>query len=280
MHTPLLPIALPRLSEADFLRFRRFLHDASGIDLGHNKLALVESRLAKRIGQLGLPGFGAYWRMICEPEHEQERQYVINALSTNETYFFREPEHFSWLATQARQAKPTARQPFRVWSAAGSSGEEAYTCAVVLADALGEHADFEVLATDINTQVLKEARRGIYARTRTTKVPPQLMQRYFLWGREEYHGMLMVAPEVARHVQFRPLNLTDCTHAPIGLFDVIFLRNVMIYFNADTKRQVLKNVCSKLKEDGTLLISHSESLSNLDTGLVAMRPSFYRKRLP
>lgn len=280
MNAALLPTPLHRLSEADFLRFRRFMHEASGVDLAHTKLAMVESRLAKRVNELGLQGFGAYWRMISAPENEQERQFVINALSTNETYFFREPDHFTWLSEHARQKKPTAKEPFRVWSAAGSSGEEAYTCAMVLADALGDHGDFEVVATDINTQVLREARRGIYARNRTTKTPPHLMQRYFLWGRDEYHGMLKVAPEIAHHVHFRTANLTDCAHAQIGLFDVIFLRNVMIYFNAATKQQVLQQVCRKLKDDGVLLISHSESLSSIDSNLVAIRPSFYRKRVP
>lgn len=273
--TPLQP-----LSEADFLRFRRFMLDISGVDLGPTKQAMVEARLAKHVSDLGLPTFSAYWDMICIPENERERQFVINALSTNETYFFREPEHFAWLSEYACQQKPTARQPFRVWSAASSSGEEAYTCAIVLADALGENGDFEVLATDINTQMLTDARRGIYARNRTIQTPPYLVQRYFLWGRDEYQGMLKVAPEIARHVHFRNLNLTNCSQAPIGLFHVIFLRNVMIYFNAVTKQQVLQQVCSKLHDDGILLLSHSESLFSVDSNLVAIRPSFYRKRMP
>lgn len=280
MNAPLRLTEFHRLSEAEFLRFRRFLFETSGIDLGSTKLPLVESRLAKRVNELGLQGFGAYWRMICAPENEAERQFVVNALSTNETYFFREAEHFTWLAEYARQTKPTPGNPLRIWSAAGSTGEEAYSCAIVLADVLGENGDFEVLATDINTEVIKEARRGIYARNRATKVPPHLMQRYFLWGRDEYRGMLKIAPEIAAHVHFRTLNLTNCADNRIGRFDVILLRNVMIYFNPMTKCQVLRDVCSKLSDDGMLLISHSESLSGIDHDLVAVRPSFYRKRTP
>lgn len=280
MNVSLQPATFHRLSEADFWRYRRFMHEASGIDLGHSKMAMVESRLAKRVGELGLQGFGAYWRMINAPENEGERQFVINALSTNETYFFREPEHFTWLGEYASQHKPSTHRPFRVWSAASSSGEEAYTCAIVLAVALGENGNFEVIASDINTEMVKNARRGIYASNRTSKVPPHLMQRYFLWGRDEYRGMLRVAPEIAQHVHFRTLNLTDCSHVHIGLFDVIFLRNVMIYFNAETKQQVLQEVCHKLDDNGLLLISHSESLSNTDTNMIAIRPSFYRKRMP
>ena len=254
------------------------MHEVSGIDLGPSKQAMIESRLAKRVNELGLKGFADYWRLISAPNSETERQYVINALSTNETYFFREPDHFSWLREYASQHQEKRRGIFRVWSAAGSSGEEAYTCAMVLADTLGENGNFEVLATDINTQVTREARRGIYARNRTTKVPPHFVQRYFLWGRDEYHGMLKVAPEIARHVHFRTLNLTECAHNSIGAFDVIFLRNVMIYFNAPTKQKVLTQVADKLNDEGVLLISHSESLSGIDCELQSFRPSFYRKR--
>ncbi len=269
--------ALPRLSTADFTRIQRFMHDVSGVDLSTNKQAMVESRLAKRVAELGLPGFAEYWSLVSAPQSEAERQYVINALSTNETFFFREPEHFHWLAEFARQRqRPTA--PFRVWSAAASTGEEAYSIAITLQEALGEQGHFEVLASDINTQVLEDARRAIYSRHRTQKVPPHLIQRYFIWGRDEYRGMLKVVPELCRHVSFRQLNLTDCASSPIGEFDVIFLRNVLIYFNPDTKLRVLDQLSKKLRSDGVLAISHSESLNNLQTGLCPFRPSLYRKR--
>lgn len=265
------------LTQADFLRIRRFMYEASGVDLQPSKQAMVEARLTKRVSQLGLRGFSEYWKLVSAPESEDERQHVINALSTNETYFFREPDHFSWLAEFAR-AHQTPGQPFRVWSAAASSGEEAYSAAIALTDALGEKGAFEILATDINTEVLKEARSAIYPRDEVRKLPANFIQRYFLWGRDEYRGMLMVAPEVSRRVRFQQLNLNQCERAAIGLFDVIFLRNVMIYFNPATKESLLAQIADKLKDHGVLAISHSETLTGLRTPLVPIRPSLYRKR--
>lgn len=265
------------LSQADFLRIRRFMFEASGVDLSPSKHAMVEARLAKRVNQLGLRGFSDYWKLVSAPESETERQCVINALSTNETYFFREPDHFSWLAEFAR-ANQTPGQTFRVWSAAASSGEEAYSAAISLTDALGEKAAFEILATDINTEVLKEARSAIYPRDEVRRLPPNFIQRYFLWGRDEYRGMLMVAPEVSRRVRFQQLNLNQCERSAIGLFDVIFLRNVMIYFNPSTKESLLSQISEKLKDHGVLVISHSETITGLNCPLVQIRPSLYRKR--
>lgn len=265
------------LTQADFLRIRRFMYEASGVDLAPSKQAMVEARLAKRVSQLGLRGFSEYWKLVSAPESEEERQRVINALSTNETYFFREPDHFSWLAEFAR-ATPTAGQPFRVWSAAASSGEEAYSAAISLTEALGDKGAFEILATDINTEVLKEARSAIYPRDEVRRLPPNFIQRYFLWGRDEYRGMLMVAPEVSRRVRFQQLNLNQCERNAIGLFDVIFLRNVMIYFNPATKERLLAQICDKLKDHGVLVISHAETITGLNCPLVPIRPSLYRKR--
>ncbi len=266
------------LTQADFLRIRRFMYEASGVDLAPSKQAMVEARLAKRVNQLGFSGFAEYWKMVSAPESEEERQRVINALSTNETYFFREPEHFAWLAEFAR-TRQTEGQPFRVWSAAASSGEEAYSAAISLTEALGDNSAFEILATDINTEVLKEARNAIYPRDEVRKLPPNFIQRYFLWGRDEYRGMLMVAPEISRRVRFQQLNLNQCERSAIGLFDVIFLRNVMIYFNPSTKESLLAQVCDKLKDDGVLVISHAETLTGLNNPLVPIRPSLYRKRV-
>lgn len=272
-----LPVPLHHLSEAEFLRIRRFMHEVSGVDLAPTKQAMVESRLARRVSELGLSGFSEYWQLVSAPPSDTERQYVINALSTNETFFFREPDHFTWLGEFAR-TYAQRDTPFRVWSAAASTGEEAYSIAMTLMESLGENGHFEILATDINTQVLKEAKQAIYPRSRIQKVPPHYVQRYFMWGRDEYRDMLRVVPEITRHVQFRKVNLTECDNVALGLFDVIFLRNVMIYFNPATKERLLEQITHKLNDDGVLAISHSESLSNLQCALQAIRPSLYRKK--
>ena len=266
------------ISEREFNLFRKFMLAASGVDLGPTKRALVQSRLSRRIAQLGLGSFGDYWNVVSGPQSSAERQFVINALSTNETYFFREMPHFQWLAERVQKHLQHSKRPFRVWSAACSSGEEAYTLAIVLKEACANRGEFEVLATDINTAVLREARRAVYPRARAQKVPVHLLHRYFMFGNEEYRDMLRVVPELTAHVRFEQYNLLGQSTAAIGEFDVVFLRNVMIYFNEDTKIGVLDTVSRHLRDDGQLVISHSETLNGLQTDLVAVSPSIYKRR--
>ena len=268
---------IPESTQREFEEFRKFMYERTGIDLGPNKRALVQSRLARRVGHLGLQSFASYWKRVCAPEGGAERQFVINALSTNETYFFREPDHFTWLANKARQHRAHSRQPFRVWSAACSSGEEAYSVAMVLCEELGAQSDFEVFASDVNTEVLRDARRAVYPEGRARQVPPVLFRRYFMWGREEYKGMLMVVPEVAQHVSFQQVNLLAQDNERIGVFDVIFLRNVMIYFDDNTKEQVVERISHCLREDGLLLIGHAETLNGIRHHLATVRASIYTR---
>ena len=266
------------ISTREFEQFRQFMLAASGVDLGPTKRALVQARLSRRVTQLGLKTFGDYWKLVSAHGAETERQFVVNALSTNETFFFREVSHFEWLAERVRQQIADGRRLFRVWSAACSSGEEAYTAAIVLKETCGKQCDFEVIATDINTQVLRDARRAVYPRGRAQKVPVHLLHRYFMYGRDEYSDMLRVVPEVTGHVRFSQFNLLGNERPSIGEFDVIFLRNVMIYFNDDTKAEVLENVGRHLRHDGVLIISHSETLNGIRTEFTALRPSLYTLR--
>lgn len=271
------------LSEADFQHFRRFIHDKAGIELNESKRAFVQSRLNKRVRNLGLASFSDYWRLVSQSEKlgpPQEAQRVINLLSTNETYFFREADHFDWLGQHARQHAETHSRSLKVWSAASSTGEEAYTIGMVLAETLGADAEFEILASDINTKVLKRARRGIYAAEQAGKVPPGLLHRYFLQGHDEYEGMLRIVPEIARHIRFEQINLLACPRHAIGPFDIIFLRNVLIYFNADTKAQILQHLVDKLRPGGYLLTGHSESLHQFQLPLTLVRPTYYRRHAP
>ena len=168
------------ISTREFEQFRQFMLAASGVDLGPTKRALVQARLSRRVTQLGLKTFSDYWKVVSAHGAETERQFVVNALSTNETFFFREVSHFEWLAERVRQQIADGRRLFRVWSAACSSGEEAYTAAIVLKETCGKQCDFEVVATDINTQVLRDARRAVYPRGRAQKVPVHLLHRYFM----------------------------------------------------------------------------------------------------
>ncbi|KUM05111.1 protein-glutamate O-methyltransferase CheR [Chromobacterium subtsugae] len=266
----------PVLSDEEFAFFRQFIFREAGIDLPPGKRSLVQSRLSKRIRHLGLASYSAYWQLLRSPSAHAERQRAINLLSTNETYFFREPQHFHWLEREAQHLRDIRPGMLRVWSAACSTGEEPYTIAMVLAEALGLSGNWKIYATDINTKVLAAAKRAVYPIERARRTPPHFWQKYFLRGHDEYEGMVKVAPELARRVDFANLNLLHCDKFHHGEFDIVFLRNVLIYFNETTKLSVLSNLCTRMKQGGHLLIGHSESLHKLALPLVQEEPSRYR----
>lgn len=266
------------INESEFANFRRFIFEMAGITMSESKMALVAGRLAKRLQHHGLQTYDAYYRMLRSGHHAGEAQLAVDLLTTNETYFFREARHFELLREAATQARAGlhAGAPFRVWSAACSSGEEAYSIAMVLADVLGE-APWEVVASDISTRMLARARSGHYPMERATHLPPDLLRRYCLKGIHEQTGTLLVDKALRRRVQFRQVNLNTDLPADLGTYDVVFLRNVMIYFNGDTKRQVVARVSTRIKPGGSFFIGHSESLHEISGALTAVMPSVYRK---
>lgn len=266
----------PVLSQKEFDLFQRFILATAGIDLAPCKRALVQSRLAKRLRALNLVSYYSYWERIHQPSEANERQIAINLLSTNETYFFRESQHFNWLKHHAQQLLVNRHQPLRIWSAACSTGEEAYSAAMVLAEQLGINERWRIYGTDINTRVIPFAQRAIYAAERAQHVPPHLWLRYFQRGHDEYAGKIRVRPELARKVSFSNLNLLTCSDFVERDFDVIFLRNVLIYFNEATKARVLSQLCDRLKPGGYLLVGHSEIIRQQDLPLEQEAPSRYR----
>jgi chemotaxis protein methyltransferase CheR len=266
------------ISQGEFARFQRFIFDIAGISMSDSKKALVSGRLAKRVQHFRLPSYDAYFRLLTDGAHQDEVQLAVDLLTTNETYFFREARHFELLREAARAARPDLRDgaPFRVWSAACSSGEEPYSIAMVLADVLGA-APWEVTASDISTRVLQRARAGHYPMERATHVPQDYLRRYCLKGIRELQGTLLVDRALRGRVHFRQVNLNTSLPGDLGMFDIVFLRNVMIYFNGDTKRQVVKRVLGRIKPDGHLFIGHSESLQEMSDMLRPVIPSVYRK---
>ena len=262
------------ISDTEFSRFQRFIYDAAGITMSPAKKALVCGRLSKRLQAHRLATFGDYFELLSSGRAADEVQTAVDLLTTNETYFFREPKHFELLRSLATAAAGQA-QPFRVWSAASSSGEECYSIAMVLADCLGE-ASWDVVGTDISRRVLQRARTGHYPLERARNIPPAYLKRYCLRGQGEQDGTLLVERRLRSRVNFAQVNLN--TELPrLGTFDVVFLRNVMIYFNGDTKRQVVARVLSLLKPGGHLLIGHSESLNDISTAVDQLAPSIYCK---
>lgn len=262
------------ISNAEFAQFQHFIFEAAGITLTSAKKALVTGRLGKRLAHHRLESFGEYFRLLKSGQQPQEVQMAVDLLTTNETYFFRESKHFDFLRQQALAAR-NRPQMFRVWSAASSSGEEAYSIAMVLTDCL-ESTPWEVLGTDISTRVLQGAARALYSMERARHIPANYLQRFCLKGRDEHEGSLLVNRQVRSRVRFRQVNL-NTTLPDLGPFDIIFLRNVMIYFNNETKRQVVSRVLCTLKPGGHFCVGHSESLNDVSQAVEAVAPSIYQK---
>ena len=263
------------LSDGEFGRFQKFILQAAGITLSASKKQLVSGRLAKRVAQHGCGSYGEYLDLIAGQASPGEAQIAIDLLTTNETYFFREPKHFELLRELAAAAR-ARRQPMRVWSAACSSGEEVYSIAMVLDDCLGPGA-WDVLGTDISTRVLERARAGHYPTERTRHIPPHYLKKYCLRGLGAQQGTLLVDRALRDRVRFAQVNLNDTLPPQLGPFDAVFLRNVMIYFSADTKRAVVGRVLAALKPGGHFCIGHSESLNDITTAVALVSPSVYRK---
>jgi chemotaxis protein methyltransferase CheR len=264
----------PLITDQEFGQFQRFIFDAAGITLSSSKKALVSGRLAKRLAYYKLDSYSAYFQLLGSRQKPEEVQTAIDLLTTNETYFFREPAHFDFLRARALEAVGRG-QPFRVWSAASSTGEEAYSIAMVLADSLGS-TQWEVFGSDISSSVLIGARSGHYSMQRTDNIPSAYLSRFCLKGSGTHQGTLLIDRTLRSKVRFSQVNLND-TLPEIGLFDVIFLRNVMIYFSDDTKRDVVARVLLKLKPGGHFCIGHSESLNDITTAVETLSPSIYRK---
>ena len=271
----LLPSQVAPITEREFSLFQRFILDAAGIFLAPGKMALVSGRLAKRLAHFKLASYGDYFQLMQNGRAPGEAQIAIDLLTTNETYFFRESKHFTLLRSLAQHAGGPAR-PFRVWSAACATGEEAYSVAMVLDDVLGPHG-WEVLGSDISARVLVAARSGHYLRERSAHIPPAYLQRYCLRGFDDQQGTMLVERRLRQRVQFQQVNLNAPALPDLGLFDVIFLRNVLIYFQPHTKAEVVARLAAALRPGGYLLTGHSESLHGLQGELRAQAPSVYRK---
>lgn len=265
---------LPVLNDSEFQQFRSWLYTTAGINLTPSKKALVAGRLSRRLKHYRLGSYGDYFQLISQKSENVELQVALDLLTTNETHFFREPRHFEFMLQQVLPPVPRTR-PFRVWCAASSSGEEPYSIAMTLAEGLPE-TPWEVLASDISISVLEKARAGHYPIARAEDIPKPLLSRYCLKGIGAQQGTFLIDPELSSRVKFMQINL-NVELPGIGEFDMIFLRNVMIYFDLETKRKVVARMLPLLKPQGYFIVSHSESLNGITEGLKVVTPSIYRK---
>ncbi|MEE4383607.1 MAG: protein-glutamate O-methyltransferase CheR [Pseudomonadales bacterium] len=265
-------LAAPVLEGPEFERIRVLVHEATGIHLGETKQSMVAGRLGKRLKHLGLRDYGAYLSVITDDA--AERQTALDLLTTNETYFFREPRHYDFVRETVLPAHPRS-EPFRAWSAASSSGEEAYSLAMLLADRL-EGGDWRILGSDISTQILEAARRAQYPMSRAERIPREYLKRFCLRGTGPHEGTFLVDRPLRARIEFRQVNL-NASLPSLGPFDLILLRNVLIYFQMEKKREVVRRVVERLKPGGWFMVGHSESLHGVAEGLETVAPSIYRK---
>ncbi|MCG6656207.1 protein-glutamate O-methyltransferase CheR [Halomonas campisalis] len=246
------------LTDEDFRQIRQLIYQRAGIVLAEHKREMVYSRLAKRLRHHGLTRFSDYLARLARQPEAREWEAFTNALTTNLTAFFREAHHFPLLAAHVRER----REPVRIWSAAASTGEEPYSIAMTLLEALGSRAtNAKVVATDIDTEALERARAGIYPVEQVHKLDQVRVKRFFHKGRGRHEGLARVRPEVASLVEFKALNLLAPSWPIQGPFDAIFCRNIMIYFDKETQAKILERFAPLLKPDGLLFAGHSENFS-------------------
>jgi chemotaxis protein methyltransferase CheR len=271
--------AVPKFKQTEvsakaYQAIRDFIYQEAGIDLGTAKQMLVSSRLNKRLRHHAFDSFDQYANLI-QNNNSIERQIAIDLLTTNETYFFREAEHFESLKTRVLKQHPKDRF-LRIWSAASSSGEEAYSIAMVLDDFFEERVQWEIFGSDISSRIIEKAKKGLYQAHRIDAMPKNFLHKYCLKGKGEFDGFLLVDKKLRDKTRFTEINLTRPL-PDIGLFDVIFLRNVLIYFDDQTKEKIIRSLSSKLRSQGILYIGHSESLKGMDLPLALIAPTTYQK---
>lgn len=244
-------------TDQDFQKIRKLIYDHAGISLSEAKKAMVYSRVARRLRATRLTRFDEYLQLL-ETHDETEWEAFVNVLTTNLTAFFREQYHFPLLADHLRQQK--YRRPLKLWCSAASTGEEPYSMAMTVVEALGSFTPpVQILATDLDTQVLQTAQAGIYEQERVEKLGPELVKRFFLKGTGSQQGLVRVRQELRDMISFQPLNLLEPNWAIAGPFDVIFCRNVMIYFDKETQRKILHKFVPVMHPEALLFAGHSEN---------------------
>jgi chemotaxis protein methyltransferase CheR len=278
---------VPTISRDEFELFRALIRKETGISLGDSKRALIVARMANRLRELQLPTYSEYYHHLTknDPSRDELRR-MINCITTNKTSFFREPHHFDFLREQVlpeiqRRVAGGAPRQIRIWSAACSTGEEAYSIAITLREALGysfSNWDIRILASDIDTDVLSAGHQGMYPQDAAESVPPELRRRMFLRGVGKWDGFLQVRPELRAMVAFRRINFVDSSWPIHARFDVIFCRNVLIYFDRTMQQLLVTRLVERLAPGGYLFSGHSENLVWLTDVVTQVRSTVYRAR--
>ncbi len=275
------------LSDSDFRRLSGLIHTECGIKMPEVKKVMLAARLHKRLRNLGIGTFNEYCQYLFSPQGvENELYHLIDAVTTNKTDFFREPAHFEFLTRTALPEIIVRKgggflKKLMIWSAGCSTGEEPYTLAMVIKEFAERHPGFSfdcsILATDISTRVLEKARHAVYDAERALPVPELLKKKYLLRSRDRNRGLVRIVPELRKMVRFRRLNFIENDFGMREMLDIIFCRNVIIYFDRSTQAGLLNKFCGQLVPGGYVFMGHSETLHGLDVPLVQVAPTVYRK---
>ena len=263
-----------QISDITFRNFQELVRKESGINLPDIKKNLVTSRLAKRLRHYNTESYDVYYKHVMQDP--MELQMMIDLITTNETSFFREPHHFEFLKTSILPHVKEGK--FRAWSAAASIGAEAYTLAMILDEALlPRHIVWEVVGTDINTEVIVKAKNSLYPMEHAKSIDHKYLKKYCLEGINKFEGFFLIDDHLKSNCTFLNANLMNPLLSQLGQFDVIFLRNMLIYFDQANKKIIVENVIKLLKKGGYLFIGHSETLNTLTDHVRLIRPTIYRK---
>lgn len=273
------------ITTAEYDSVRKIVYDHSRINLGPSKKELVMARLSKRLRALNIPSYAQYLEFLESAAGREEMTNLIDSISTNHTYFFREPQHFDFLSETILPqfcedpARKGAKQ-FKVWSAATSSGEEPYTISLILDDYFSNKArgwNWNILCTDISTRVLAKAEEGIFTKDRLGPVRQDWLIRYFDKGVGESEGLFRAKDLIRKNLTFKSLNLLAPSYPFRDIFQVVFCRNVMIYFDRETQQELVNKIYPLVEPGGYLIIGHAESLTNIKHPFKLIKPSIYRK---
>ena len=273
-------IANAVLTDAQFNKLSEYITKNYGIKLPLEKKVMLQSRLRKRLIELEFVNFNQYIEYLFN--NKKENEFLIIVVSTNKTDMFRENNHFEYITNEYLPnfiKNNSIKNELKVWSSACSSGEEAYTTAIVFQEfiKLNKLFNYSIYATDISTKILKKAYDGIYKIDRIKDVPLELKKKYYLRSKDKNSDMVRLKPEIRRKVRFNVLNLMDTVYNTPDMYDIIFCRNVLIYFNKTIQEQVVNRLLNRLKKGGILFIGHSESLMGMDLPIKLIKPTIFIK---
>ena len=272
-----------KLTDEEFRKLSDFIFREYGIKMPPVKKIMLQSRLQKRLRELNMSNFKEYVEFVFSKEgQDNEVIHMIDVVSTNKTDFFREPVHFEFMTDVAIPEfveENRGKGTLKIWSAGSSSGEEAYTIAMTMSENKEKYPglDFSILGTDISSRILQTAVEAIYKEARIEGIPLTLKRKYFLKSKDQTNPTVRIIPELRRKASFARLNFMDNTYNINETFDIIFCRNVLIYFDRETQEKVINKLCNKLKPNGIFFLGHSESITSMQVPLKQIKPTIFRK---